>query len=278
MPLPSPSPESTCVVTGATAGIGAEIARALARRGRGVTLVARRRERLEAFAAELAADHRVRAEWVECDLTSAEERERLETEVAARGLRVDVLVNDAGVASPGRVEKLEASRQVALVRLNVEAVVDLTARWTPGMVRRGAGGVLNLASTAAFAPTPNQATYGASKAFVLSYTDAIGAELHGTGVNVTALCPGPVPTEIFDASDPSGRHPVDRVPSLFWRQADELAEAGVAGLESGKAQVFVGLPNVLTAVAGRLTPPNRRGLSLLASWFTTPEKPNAARR
>lgn len=278
MPLPPPSPDSACLVTGASAGLGAEIARVLAGRGRGVVLVARREERLRTLAAELSARHGVRAEAVVGDLRSADEREGLVAEVAARGLRVDVLVNDAGVAPDGRVDEKDPAGEVGVVRLNVEAVVDLCTRCAPGMVARREGGILNLASTTAFVPTPNQASYGASKAFVLSYTDAIGAELHSSGVHVTALCPGPVPTEIFAAANDEGIHPVDRVPSFFWRDAATLAEAGVAGLERNRARVFVGLPNSLTAQLGQLAPRNRRVLSLLSKGFTRPDRPNAARR
>lgn len=278
MALPPPAPDSTCLVTGASAGIGAEIARALARRGRGVTIVARRRERLEALAGELTARHGIRAEALPCDLTDAGARAALLDDVAARGLRVDVLVNDAGFAPDGRVEEADPETELRVVRLNVEPVVDLTTRCAPGMVARGAGGILNLASTAAFIPTPNQASYGASKAFVLSYTDAIGAELKGTGVHVTALCPGPVPTEIFDASTRSGIHPVDRMPKLLWHEPAELAEAGVAGLEQNKPRVFVGLPNALGSHLAQVLPRTRIGLAAFGKVFTKPGRPNAARR
>src|SRR4051794_36691706 len=128
MPLPGPSADSTCLVTGASSGIGEEIARALARRGRGVTLVGRREEALAGVADELRRVHGVRAATVQCDLTDREDRGRLADEVAARGLRVDVLVNDAGVANAGRVDEIGPEMEVELVRVNCEAVVDLCAR------------------------------------------------------------------------------------------------------------------------------------------------------
>ena len=279
MPLPSPSAEGTCLVTGASAGIGSEIARTLARRGRGVTLVARRTERLEELAADLRAAHGVRAEVAGADLTDPASRAGLLAEVAGRGLVLDVLVNCAGVAPWGRVDEVDVAAEVQLARLNVEAVIDLCGRCTPAMVARGAGGILNVASTAAFQPTPNQASYGASKAFILSYTDAIGAELLSTGVHVTALCPGPVPTEIFSPSgDLGGTHPVDRVPRFMWREAPEVAEAGVAGLEHNRARAFKGAPNAIGAIIGQRVPRSRRGLVALAKAFTQPDRPNPARR
>jgi uncharacterized protein len=273
MPLPPPSPEGTCLVTGASSGLGAEMARALARRGRGVTLVARREDRLLALAAELGG--RVRAEVVACDLTDPAERVRLLEEVERLGLRVDVLVNNAGFAPAGPVHRRDPAEDVRAVQLLCEAIVDLTTRVTPGMVERGAGGVLNVASTAGFQPNPNQATYGAAKAFVLSYTDAIGAELAPRGVHVTALSPGPVPTEIFPDA---GTHPVDRVPKLFWREAPEVGEAGVAALEAGRARAFVGAPNRVMAAVGQVMPRWRPALTLFAKGFTPPGDPNPARR
>lgn len=273
MGLPAPTREPRCLVTGASAGLGREIARALARRGRGVVLVARREERLRELADELQRVHGVHAEAAPCDLEDADARAGL-----MEGRELDILVNDAGFAPPGRVDEIGPQTQIRLARLNVEAMLDLCARATPGMVTRGAGGVLNLASTAAFAPTPNQASYGASKAFVLAFTDAIGAELHSRGVHVTALCPGPVPTEIFEASNVGETHPVDRVPKLFWREAPELAEAGVNGLEANNARAFVGLPNQVLALAGQYAPRTRTVLSLLSKGFTEPDRPNAARR
>jgi len=273
MPLPPPAPDGTCLVTGASSGIGAELARGLARRGRGVTLVARNQDRLLALAAELGG--RVRAEVVPCDLTDAADRVRLLEEVDRRGLRVDVLVNNAGIAPAGPVHRRDPAEDVHAVKLLCEAIVDLTTRVTPGMVERGAGGVLNVGSTAGFAPTPNQATYGAAKAFVLSYTDAAGAELAPRGVTVTALCPGPVPTDIFPDG---GTHPVDRVPRFFWREAPEVAEAGIAALEAGRARVVPGLPNRVMAAVEQVVPRWRPALSLFAKGFTPPDDANPARR
>src|ERR1700742_1668857 len=169
MALPTPNEHTTAIVTGASSGIGAEIARELARRGHGLTLVARRRDRLEALAAALADAHGVRAEVVAADLTDADSRAAIATQVESFGLTPDVLVNNAGFTTMGHVRQSDRAAELALVRTNVEAVVDLCALFIPGMAARRRGAVLNTASTAAFQPLPGQASYGASKAFVLSY-------------------------------------------------------------------------------------------------------------
>ena len=196
MALPTAKENTTALVTGASSGIGAEIARELARRGHGLTLVARREDRLKALADELAAPHRVRAEVIATDLTDARSRAELPGHVAQRGLVVDILVNNAGFTTMGPVHRAERAAELAMVRTDVEAVVDLCTLFVPGMVTRHRGAVLNTASTAAFQPLPGQAAYGASKAFVLSYGRALGAELAAPGVTVTTLCPGPVETRL----------------------------------------------------------------------------------
>jgi short-subunit dehydrogenase len=214
MGLPPPDPSSTCLVTGASSGIGADIARSLVRRGHGVSLVARRAERLEELAQELRASHGVRVEVLECDLADEAARGRMLGRLGELALNVEVLVNNAGFGTGGRFDELDAEREVEMVRLNAEAVVALCARFVPEMLRRGRGGVLNVASTAAFQPLPRQATYAATKAFVLSFTDSLHAELAGSGVAVTALCPGPVRTEFADTAGIG--EDAEVVPDLFW--------------------------------------------------------------
>src|SRR4051812_35464799 len=200
MALPPPSPDSTCLVTGASSGIGVEIARELARRGLGVTLAARREDRLRELAAELEASG-VRAEVVGCDVSDHDSRKRLAAELEARGLTVDVLVNNAGFSTSGPFVQSDPDKEEALVRTNIEAVVALCSLFVPAMSQRGRGAVLNVASTASFQPIPMQASYAASKAFVLSFTESLHAELRGSGVAVTALCPGPVKTEFTEVAD-----------------------------------------------------------------------------
>jgi uncharacterized protein len=250
MALPPPAPESTCLITGASSGIGADIARSLARRGHGVTLAARREERLEALAAELRDRDAVRVETAGCDLSDVDARRRLVTEIEERGLGVEVLVNDAGFGSGGRFDRLDAAREVEMVRVNVEAVVDLCGRYVPDMVRRGRGAVLNVASTAAFQPLPRQATYAASKAFVLSFTDALHTELAGNGVTATTLCPGPVKTEFFDTAGLEA----EGLPAFILADSVDVAEAGVKGLEKGRRVVVPGPLNRAGALGGQYAP------------------------
>ena len=255
MALPPPDPGSTCLVTGASSGIGADIARALAARGHGVTLTARRTERLEALASELRARDGIRVETLGCDLGDAEARERLSAEIEERGLEVEVLVNNAGFGTGGRFDRLDPKRELDMVRLNVEAVVDLCGRYVPELVRRGRGGVLNLASTAAFQPLPRQATYAASKAFVLTFTDGLHQDLAGTGVTATTLCPGPVKTEFWtNAGIESGG-----LPGFILTESAAVAEAGVMGLDKGRRVVVPGPLNRVGALGGQHAP---RGLLL----------------
>jgi hypothetical protein len=260
MALPPPADESTCLVTGASSGIGVEIARALARRGHGVTLIARRRERLEELARELHDRHAVRAEVLAHDLAQEAGRQDLADAVAALGLTVEVLCNNAGFGSAAPFIKLERERELQMMRLNCEAVVDLCARYAPEMVQRGRGAILNVASTASFQPLPGQSTYAATKALVLSFSEALHQELAPAGVTVTALCPGPVRTEFVEVAGLEGID--DATPSFLWDAADHVAEAGVAGLEHGRRVVIPGAVNVLGALTGRYAP---RGLFLRAA-------------
>ena len=264
MGLPEPRDDGTALVTGASAGIGAEIARELARCGYGVALVARRRERLEELAAELSEEHGVRAEVLPADLTDAEARAALPGRVEGLGLEVDVLVNNAGFGTSGCFHESDVEREVQQVRILVEAVADLTGRLVPGMVERGGGAILNVASTAGYAPLPRMAGYGAAKAWARSFTHAIHAELKPHGVAVTALCPGPVETEFFDVSGPT---PIENViPKPAWVDAALCARVALDGLERNRAEVVPGRAMQAIVAAGRVTPQELRG-PLLGRFF-----------
>jgi uncharacterized protein len=252
MALPPASPSSTCLVTGASSGIGAELARELAARDHGVTLVARREERLRELAEELTSDYGVRAETIGCDVTDPEGRQALEDELADRGLTVETLVNNAGFGSGGAFSALDGEKEALMVRTNVEAVVALTSAFLPSMVERGRGAILNLGSLISFQPVPFQATYGATKAFVLSFTESLHEELRGSGVTVTALCPGPVRTEFGEAGGFGGAD--DRIPSWVWLSPDRVARAGVEGLEKGRRVVVPGSLNRIGALSGHHFP------------------------
>ena len=171
MPLPAPDSGSTALVTGASSGIGEAMARQLAERGHGVTLVARSEDRLRALAEELSGRHGVRAEALACDITDPAARDRLQADVERLALRVDVLVNNAGFGTYKAFAETPRERVLEEVRVNTEAVADLTSRWLPGMVERGAGAVLITASTAGFQPLPGNALYAAAKGFALLFAE-----------------------------------------------------------------------------------------------------------
>jgi uncharacterized protein len=247
MALPPPSADSTCVVTGASSGIGAEVARELSRRGYRVTLVARREERLRELAAELGGNAEVHA----CDVADPNARQGLADALAARGTSPAILVNNAGFGTSGPFVRAARERELDMVRTNIEAVVDFCALFASGMVRRGTGGILNVASTASFQPLPMQAGYAATKAFVLSFSESLHTELKGSGVAVTALCPGPVKTEFVDVAEIPG---ADAMPDLFWASAEQVAKAGVKGLERGKRVVIPGALNRAGAIGGQHAP------------------------
>ncbi len=257
MSLPAPSPTTAALVTGASAGIGAEIARQLARRGHSVVLVARRKDRLEQVAAELAAEHSVRAETLGCDLSKAASRSRLPGRIASLGLEINVLVNNAGFATGGAFHQSDPARELDQLRVLVEAPLALCSEFLPGMVRRGSGAVLNVASTAGMQPLPYSAGYSAAKAYILTFSEALHHELRGSGVTVTALAPGPVSTEFWDVAGwevGSGQTFESAVPRPAWVSPQQAAEAGVKGLEAGHRVVVPGLPMRAAMLASQHVP------------------------
>ena len=242
MALPPPTNGSTILVTGASAGIGAELARGLAARGYGVTLVARREERLRALADELGSG----AEVAACDLSDAAARQAL---VAGLERQVLGVCNNAGFGSLGRFAELDAERELRLVRVNVEAVVELTRAFLPGMLEAGAGAVLNVASIAAYQPLPGFAAYAASKAFVQSFSEAVHEELAGTGVSVTCLSPGFTHTEFGAAAGSEGS-----LPGFVYGDASDVAEAGIEAMLAGRRSAIPGLANRASMLGGRVAP------------------------
>jgi hypothetical protein len=243
--LPTPSPTSTAVVTGASSGIGADIARELADRGYGVTLVARREDRLRELADELAG-RGVNVEVIACDVADSNARAGLFEEVARRGLTVDILVNNAGIGTMGAVAKLPVADEIAQVRVNVEAVIDLSTRAVQRMVPRHRGAILNVGSTVGYQPFPGQVGYAATKAFVNNYTQGLRGELAGTGVTVALLCPGPVRTEFVKSAGMDERDFADAFPKFMWKPSREVAKAGVDALDHDRGTVIPGLPSQIT--------------------------------
>ena len=214
--------------------------------------MARREDRLRELATEIQQSHGVRAEVVACDVSDEKARERAVREIETRGLAVEVLVNNAGFGSAGRFQSTGKDNAISMVRTNVEAVVDFCGTYVPGMIDRDRGAVLNVASTASFQPLPRQATYCASKAFVLSFTEALSADLNGTGVTATALCPGPVPTEFGAAAGISPK--LQEGPRVVFKEPEEVARTAVDALAKGRRVVVPGIANRLGTLAGHYTP------------------------
>lgn len=188
----------TALITGASSGIGAEFARRLASRGHDLVLVARSGDRLTALAEELRQAHQARAEVVVCDLSEPDAAQRVAAAVRDRGMRVDLLVNNAGFGTCGQFDAIPAAREHDELMVNVVAPVGLTHEFLPGMLERGSGAVVNVASIAAFQPSPYFAVYAASKSFVLNFSLALWSEYRRSGIKVLACCPGPVETSFFE--------------------------------------------------------------------------------
>lgn len=250
--LPSPSPTTTAVVTGASSGIGADIARELASRGHGVTLVARREDKLRALAAELAGT--VRVEVIACDVADPAARAALFDEIDRRGLTVDILVNNAGIGTMGPVAEASVADEIAQVRVNVEAVIDLTTRAVQQMAPRGRGAVLNVGSTAGFQPFPGQSGYAGTKAFVIAYSEGLRAELAGTGVTVATLNPGPVHTEFLEVTGVDELTFEKSFPKFMWMPSRAVAKVGVEALDHDRGSVIAGLPSRLSTRLFQLVP------------------------
>jgi uncharacterized protein len=254
MSLPKPNSQTTVVITGASSGIGTELSRGLARRGFPLLLVARRRERLDEIANEVGKEYSVGVEVMPLDLGDPEGRgklaDRLRTEPIAG------LCNSAGFGTSGDFYTLPVERESEEVTLNVLVLMELTHAAVGGMVERGAGAVMNIASIAAFQPIPYMAVYSASKAFVQTFSEAVHEELHGTGVSVTSLCPGPVPTEWAEIAN------ADRFSIPFAQVSPhDVAEAAIGGMLAGKRSVVPGVVPKAVSTSGRYVP---RGLLLPA--------------
>lgn len=244
----------TVLVTGASSGIGAELARAFAANGDKVVLSARREDRLKALAAELAGEHKIETSWIAADLAKPDGPKKLAIEAGRRGLVVDVLVNNAGFGLRGRFAKLPLDRQLEMIQVNVTAPTALAGIFLPGMLARGRGGILNVASLAAFQAGPDMAVYYASKAYMLSFSEALFEESRRKGVTVTALCPGPVPTEFSDVADLGGT----RLFKTGVVSAVDVAKAGFEGFQAGQAIV---VPGTLPKIGSFVTRLGSRGLN-----------------
>jgi uncharacterized protein len=252
MALPLPTVDTTVLVTGASAGIGAELARELARRRYNVVLVARRADRLHALAEEIRVSHGVHADVETCDLADAGARAELVARLDRGERRVVGVCNNAGLGTVATLLEAGVEREQQVVRLNIEAVHHLTGEFIPRMVEDGAGAILNVASTAAFQPLPGFATYAASKAFVQSFSEAVHEELRGTGVSVTCLFPGFTHTEFGQNAGAGDKE--RRLPEILWMDAPDVARAGVEAMLAGRRTAIPGLTNRATMLGGRAVP------------------------
>jgi uncharacterized protein len=237
--LPPPATGSIALITGASSGIGTEFARQLAERGHRVALVARRADRLDALAEELGGA--ARAVPIAADLTVPDDRDRVAARLEQLGAEVEILVNSAGTGSYQDFVDTPRERELKTVRLDVEAVVDFMARYLPPMVKRERGAIINMSSSSGFLPGPHQAGYAAAKAHVLILSESVNEELRGTGVSVTAVCPGPVPTEFQDAN---GAAFARRIPKLAWVSPERVVADALAAADAGKRSVVPGGPHV----------------------------------
>jgi short-subunit dehydrogenase len=237
--------KKVALITGASAGLGVEFARQLSARGHRLVLAARRKDRLDTLAKELG-----NARAVAIDLSKKDAAAKLLADVEAAGEQVEVLVNNAGFGLIGAFAGLDAKRLRQMIDLNVGALTDLCRAVAPQMMARKSGGIINVASTAAFQPGPKMAVYFATKAFVLSLTEALHEELKPHGVSVTCLCPGPTRTEFGEVAGFGGNGMFDRVAM----ESPEVVKAGLEGLDRNHAVVVPGVVNKIGAASTRFAP------------------------
>jgi short-subunit dehydrogenase len=240
--------DSTALITGSSGGIGEEFAVQLAQRGANLVLVARREDKLAALRETLVARHPgITVDVVAADLAVPGSGAALEARIRELGRTVDVLINNAGVGLHAKFVMQEPESNAAQIQLNCGTLVDLTARYLPSMTQRRHGVVINVASTAAFQPTPGMAVYGATKAFVLSYTEALWQECKGTGVKVLALCPGATETEFFARTG-------EEFLSDGRQTSKQVVDTALAALDKSSPTVVSGLRNNILAAGYRVTP------------------------
>lgn len=245
---------AVAVITGASAGLGVHFAEHLAAARRDLLLVARRADRLDALAARLRAEHGITVDVIAIDLSAPDAPRALIDQAHARGLSITMLINNAGFGARGAFDGLDLARQAEMIDLNCRALMALCHLVLPGMIARGQGEILNVASTAAFQPGPWMAVYYATKAFVLSFSEALHEEVKDKGVRVSALCPGPTRTEFADVADMSDSELFKR----FASDANAVARDGLAALRANRAVKVSGVLNAVMAGSIRFTP---RGLA-----------------
>lgn len=238
----------TTLITGASEGIGEVFARQLAARKENLVLVARSEEKLNALCNELGRAHNVNCQTIALDLSDASAARRLFGETERRGLHVDTLINNAGFGSMGDFLSLDLARELNMIDLNVKTLVELTYLYLAPMRKRRRGTIINVASTAAFQPVPYMATYAATKAFVLSFTEALWDENRHYNIRVMALCPGATETNFFAAAG------VKKPPFRIAQTAEDVVATALRGLDGGKGHIISGWINYVQTQAERLVP------------------------
>lgn len=239
---------NTTLITGASSGIGEAFARKLAARGHNLLLVARSEDKLITLCNELGRGQRIRAQFVAMDLSEPDAPKRLFDEAKQRDLQIDFLVNNAGFGSMGEFAELDLGRELNMIDLNIRSLVDLTHRFLLPMRERKSGTVINVASTAGFQPVPLMATYAATKAFVLSFSEALWEENRRQGVQVMALCPGVTQTGFFDAAR------MQRPPARTVQTPEEVVDTALRALKRRKPSVISGWMNFFMIETERVVP------------------------
>lgn len=253
--------KETVLITGASSGIGLELAKCFAADGANLILVARSTDALEKLAAELRNNFSIRAEVITADLTLTEAPAHIFATVKGRGLTVDVLVNNAGFGLHGPFAELPLKRQLEIVTVNISALVELTGLFLPEMISQNRGGILNVGSVAGFVPGPNMAVYFASKAFVLSFSEALDVELRGTNVTITNLCPGPTETNFSQVARGHRQRPVP----VEKMSASEVARIGYQDYRRGKHISVPGAMNKFNCIVPHFLP--RAGVRRIVGWL-----------
>jgi short-subunit dehydrogenase len=255
------------LITGASAGIGVAIARELAAGGTNLVLTARRRDRLVGLAAELSAKHNVRTLVCVADLAQPLGPQQIFSFTEEKKIPIDLLVNNAGFGAYGEFHRLRLDRLIEMTQVNVTAVVHITHLYLPGMIARGNGDILIVASTAAFQAVPFISTYAATKVFDLHFAEGLAVEVRQYGVHVCALCPGSTETEFFQVA--GQRNHTRRAPET----AEKVAHVGLVALASGKSSVISGLTNWMGAEAVRVVP--RRMVARITAGMFRPKESQA---
>lgn len=241
----------TALITGASSGIGLELAKLFARDGYDLVLVARRREKLQTLGAELGRQHGIKSRAIAADLADPAAPAEIFRQLAAASVAVDILVNNAGFGELGTFATIDVEVERRMIEVNVSALTVLTKLFLDGMLARGRGRILNVASTAGFAPGPLMAVYYATKSYVISLSEALAEELRGSGVSVTVLCPGPTITEFQSVAHMESTR-LFKMPGVM--NAESVARAGYAGLMRGKRMVVPGLINQVLPLVIRFSP------------------------